>query len=187
MNEGNKSIVIAVSGLHGVGKTVQAKRLAEAFGLRHVSGGAIFRSLAQEKGISLIELSKNAELSDEIDRLIDGRVIEEGIKGNVVIDSMLCAWFLKDIALVRIFLFAPDNVRIERIAKRDRKSFDDAYKETMAREASEINRFKKYYGLSLSDVKDVCHIVLSTEDLNEDEIFLILKSYIQFKLKNTLV
>ncbi|MGB9724733.1 MAG: (d)CMP kinase [Nitrososphaeria archaeon] len=187
MNRGNKNIVIAVSGLHGVGKTVQAKRIAEAFGLRHVSGGAIFRSLAQEKGLSLIELSKNAELSDEIDKLIDGRIIEEGIKGNVVVDSMLCAWFLKDIALIRIFLSAPDKVRIERIAKRDRKSYNEAFEETMAREASEINRFKKYYGLSISDVKDVCHIVLSTEDLGEDEIFLILKLYIQFKLKNILV
>ncbi|MCX8188887.1 MAG: AAA family ATPase [Nitrososphaeria archaeon] len=180
-----KNIVIAISGLHGVGKTAQARRIAEEFGLRHVSGGAIFRSLAREKNLSLIELSKNAEVSDEIDKLIDGRMVEEGKKGNVVIDSMLCAWFLKDLALIKIFLTAPDNIRFERIAKRDKKSFMDAYKETVAREASEISRFKKYYGLSISDVKDVCHLILSTEDLSEDDVFIILKSYIQLRLKNT--
>lgn len=179
-----KNIVIAISGLHGVGKTVQAKRVAEAFGLRHVSGGAIFRSLAKEKNLSLIELSKNAEESDEIDKLIDGRMVEEGKKGNVVIDSMLCAWFLKDVALIKIFLTAPDNVRVERIAKRDKKSFLEAYQETVAREASEMARFKKYYGLSISDVKDTCHLILSTEDLSEDDVFVVLKSYIQLRLKN---
>lgn len=179
-----RNIAIAISGLHGVGKTVQAKRIAEAFGLRHISGGAIFRSLAKEKNLSIVELSKNAEYSDEIDKLIDGRMVEEGKKGNVVIDSMLCAWFLKDVALIKIFLTAPDNVRVERIAKRDKKSFVDAYNETVAREASEIARFKKYYGLSISDVKDACHLILSTEDLTEDDVFTILKSYIQLRLKN---
>jgi len=179
-----RGVVIAISGLHGVGKTAQAKRIAAAFGLRHVSGGAIFRSLAKEKGMSIIELSKNAETSDEIDKLIDGRMVEEGMKGNVVVDSMLCAWFLKDIASIKIFLSAPDNIRIERIAKRDKKSFKEAYEETIAREASEISRFKKYYGLSISDVKDACHLILSTEDLSEDDVFTILKLYIQLRLKN---
>lgn len=180
-----KDIVIAISGLHGVGKTAQAKRVAETFGLRHVSGGTIFRSLAEEKNLSIIELSKNAEASDEIDKLIDGKMVEEGKKGNVVIDSMLCAWFLKDIALIKIFLSAPDKIRIERIAKRDKKSYEEAYQETISREASEIKRFKKYYGLSVSDIKDACHLILSTEDLSEDDVFIILKSYIQLRLKNT--
>jgi cytidylate kinase len=178
-----KGIVVAVSGLHGVGKTSQARRLAESFGLRHVSGGMIFRSLARSRNISLLSLSMEAEGSEEIDRFIDGAVVEEGRKGNVVVDSMLCAWFLRDVADIKIFLFAPDNVRIDRIAVRDGRPFSESYQETIAREGSEIARFKKYYGLSMEDVKNACDLIMSTEDLSEDEVFSILKCYVETRMR----
>jgi len=177
-----RNIVIAVSGLHGVGKTTQAKKIAEFFGLRHVSGGMIFRTLAESKNLSLLSLSEMAENSDEIDRSIDGAMVEEGRKGNVVVDSMLSVWFLKGMANIKIFLTIPDNFRVERIAKRDVKSYQEAFYETQRRELSEINRFKRYYNITLDDVKNVCDLVLSTQGLNEDEVFSILKYYIQIRI-----
>jgi len=39
-------LVITVAGRHGSGRTTQAKLLAEAFGLRYVSAGTIFRPRA---------------------------------------------------------------------------------------------------------------------------------------------
>ncbi|MGQ9780907.1 MAG: (d)CMP kinase [Nitrososphaeria archaeon] len=177
-----KDVVVAVSGLHGVGKTSHARRLAESFGLRHVSGGMIFRNLALSRNISLLSLSMEAEGSGEIDRLIDGAVVEEGMKGNVVVDSMLCAWFLRDIADIKIFLFASEDVRVKRIALRDGRSFDESYRETIGRESSEIARFKKYYGVSMEDVKNACDLIMSTEDLSEDEVFSILKYYVEIRI-----
>ncbi|MEM3403880.1 MAG: cytidylate kinase family protein [Nitrososphaeria archaeon] len=178
----DRNVVVAISGLHGVGKTSQAKRLANSFGLRHVSGGIIFRDLAKIKGASLVSLSNAAEESNEIDYLIDSRMVEEGRKGNVVIDAMLCAWFLRDIAHVKIFLSAPERVRIARIASRDGVSYQEAYNETLAREASEMNRFKRYYDLTIEDVKNSCDLILSTEGLDEDEVFSILKYYVQLRI-----
>ncbi len=177
-----KNVVIAISGLHGVGKTSQARRLAEWLGLRHVSGGLKFRKLAKSKEMTLTELSSIAEKSDEIDRSLDGSMVEEGNGGNVVVDSLLCTWFLKDIATVKIFLFAPEQVRIQRIALRDKKAYKEAYEETITRESSELNRFRKFYGITLEDVKNSCHLLLSTEDMSEHEVFSILKHYIQIKL-----
>jgi len=177
-----RNLVIAVSGLHGVGKTTQAKKLAEFFDLRHVSGGMIFRRLAESEKLSLLSLSEKAENSDRIDHLIDGAMVEEGKKGNVVVDSMLSAWFLRDTANIRIFLTIPDNVRIERITQRDGRSYQDAYNETLGRESSEINRFKRYYSITLDDVKNACDLVLSTKSLNKDEVFSILKYYIQIRI-----
>jgi len=176
------NIVIAVSGLHGVGKTTQAKKLAEYFGLRHISGGMIFRQIAESKSLSLLFLSEAAEKSEEIDHLIDSSMVEEGKKGNVVVDSMLCAWFLRDIAHIKIFLTIPEKVRIERIAKRDGRPFQDAYNETLGRESSEISRFKRYYGVTLDDVRNSCDLVLSTQGLIEDEVFSILKYYTQIRI-----
>jgi len=178
----DKNVVVAISGLHGVGKTSQAKKLAISFGLRHVSGGMIFRDLAKLKGISLVSLSNAAEKSNEIDHLIDNRMVEEGRKGNVIIDSMLCAWFLRDIAHVKIFLLASERVRIARIASRDKVSYQEAYSETLARESSEMNRFKRYYNLTIEDVKSSCDLVLSTDDLEEGEVFSILKYYVQLRI-----
>ena len=54
-------ITIAVSGLHGAGTTTVAQGLVEAFNLRYISAGMIFRQLAKEKGITLVELSQLAE------------------------------------------------------------------------------------------------------------------------------
>ena len=177
-----KNVVIAISGLHGVGKTSQARRLAEWLGLRHVSGGSIFRKLAKSKGMALTELSLIAEKSDEIDRSLDGMMVKEGKEGDVVVDSLLCTWFLKDIATIKIFLFAPEQVRIQRIASRDKKAYKEAYEETITRESSEINRFKKFYNITLEDVKNSCHLLLSTEGISEYEVFSILKYYVQTKL-----
>ena len=177
-----KNVVIAISGLHGVGKTSQARRLADSFGLKHVSGGMMFRRLAQSRNTSLLSLSIEAESSDEIDHLIDGMMVEAGKKGNVVIDSMLCTWFLKEIAVIKVFLLAPEKVRVERIALRDGKSYATAYSETIGRENSEIGRFKRYYGVSIEDVKNSCDLVLSTENLSEEEVFSILKYYIQIRI-----
>lgn len=181
MNKPNNA-VIAISGLHGVGKTTQANRLAEYLDLRHVSGGTIFRHIAESKGLSLLSLSEAAEKSEEIDRLIDSFMVAEGKKGNVVVDSMLCAWFLKDIANIKIFLTTPEKIRIERIAKRDDRSFQEACKETLGRELSEISRFKRYYDITLDDVRNACDLVLSTNGLSEDEVFSILKYYIQIRI-----
>jgi len=109
-------------------------------------------------------------------------MVKEGKEGDIVVDSLLCTWFLKDIATIKIFLFAPEQVRIQRIASRDKKAYKEAYEETITRESSEINRFKKFYNITLEDVKNSCHLLLSTEGISEYEVFSILKYYVQAKL-----
>ncbi|MDH5201053.1 MAG: AAA family ATPase, partial [Candidatus Bathyarchaeota archaeon] len=68
-----RGLVIAVSGLHGSGRSTHAKRLAEEFGLRYVSSGTIFRQMAEERGLTLEEMSRLTEEDPEFDKLIDER------------------------------------------------------------------------------------------------------------------
>ncbi|MEM3654149.1 MAG: nucleoside monophosphate kinase, partial [Candidatus Bathyarchaeia archaeon] len=114
-----KPIVITISGPHGTGKTTYAKRIAEAFNLKHVSAGELFRKIAQEKNISVEKLSEIAIKSQEIDNLIDERTKKEAEIGNVVIDGQLAGWMALKNADLKIFLTAPKEKRFERIAKRD--------------------------------------------------------------------
>ena len=65
------NLTIAISGPAGSGKTTYAKRLAKELGLRYVSAGRLFRKMAKERDLSLVEFGKIAEKDFDIDREID--------------------------------------------------------------------------------------------------------------------
>lgn len=163
-------LVIAVSGTPGSGKSTLARRLSEYFGLRLVSSGAMFRSLAAQRGLSLSEFSKIAEVDPSIDRLIDETALAEASKGCVVVDAHIAGWILKDLAHLRIYLTAPADIRARRIAERDGKNFEDALQELITREESESRRFNRYYGIDTKDLS-VFDLIISTARFNADEVF----------------
>jgi len=156
-----KNMVIALSGFHGSGKTSLGIEIAKKYSLRHVSSGMVFRSIAREMGVSLNELSLMAEKSPEIDYKIDERLRRIAKKGGIVADALLSGWVLKDIAHIKIWLKAPLEVRIKRIASREERPYEEVYKETIIREGSEIKRFKKYYNIDLNDLS-IYDFVIST-------------------------
>ncbi len=153
-----EKIVIAVSGPPGSGKSTLAKLLAKELRLRYVSSGALFRKLAKERGMSLLEFTKLAEKDYSIDRMIDNEARKEAMKGCVVVDGHIAGWILKDLAHIKVYLYAPKEVRASRIAARDGKTLEDALREVVERERSESKRFKEIYGIDVSDltVFDVC-------------------------------
>ncbi len=172
-----RGLVIAVSGLHGSGRSTHAKRLAEAFDLRYVSSGTIFRQMAEERGLTLEEMSRLTEGDLELDKLIDERARLESLKGGVVIDATLSGWMAEDPDL-RIFLTAPMEARIKRIAEREGVSLEEAREETLAREASERERFKAYYGVDVGDLS-FYDLVLNTELFEPEGTARILKRFVE--------
>ncbi|RLG61077.1 cytidylate kinase [Candidatus Geothermarchaeota archaeon] len=147
-----EDLIITISGWHGVGKSVYSKAIAKKFKLRRLSAGGIFRRIAKERGLTIEELSELALKTKKIDKEIDSYVIREAKKGGVVVDALLSGWLLKDVAHIRIFLTAPFEERVRRIAERDGKSFEEAFRETKLRESSEKKRFREYYGINLDDL-----------------------------------
>jgi cytidylate kinase len=151
-NNGAKNgIIITISGPHGTGKSTYARALAKALGLKHVCAGELFRELAHEKTMTLEAFSKYAANNPEVDKLIDERTREEATTGDVVIDAQLGAWILKNDADVKLLLVASDEIRFQRIAGRDHVSFETAKRETLAREQIQRDRYKKYYGIDVTD------------------------------------
>jgi cytidylate kinase len=144
--------VITVSGPHGTGKSTYAKALAEALVLRYVCAGELFRKLAKEKGMSLEAFSTLAEDDPTIDKIIDERTRAEAKKGAVVIDAQLGAWMVKDLADVKVLMIASEELRLNRIAERDRISVSSATKQTLARELIQKRRYKKFYGIDVDDL-----------------------------------
>ncbi|WP_247729266.1 (d)CMP kinase [Halovivax limisalsi] len=147
-------MLLTVSGPPGSGKSTTAALLAEHFGLDHVSGGDIFRELADERGYTPLEFNKLAEENDEIDRDLDRRLREVAIeRDDLVLESRLAGWLAGEHADFRFWLDAPAHVRGERIAEREAKDPTDATEETRAREASEAQRYREYYGIDIEDLK----------------------------------
>lgn len=178
-----QKLVIAVSGLPGSGKTTLAKLLAKSLGLRYVSLGTIFRSIAKERGLSVEELSKLAEGDASIDYLIDSRAREEAMKGCVVIDGHISAWILKDIAHLRVVVTASLTTRVNRIALRDGKDISEALRDVRLREASERRRYLKFYGINIDDLSNV-DLVINTEKFGINETLEIALKAVNMILKS---
>lgn len=177
-----RSLVIAIGGLHGTGKSTQARRLAASLGLRYISAGYLFRRLAEEAGVSLEELSRRAEEDPEIDMLIDEMTREEARKGGVVIDGALSAWMAEN-ADIRILLTSPLEARVGRIAARDGLTLEEARRRTLEREEMERNRFKRYYGIDITDTS-IYDIVINTQLFDVGGTARILKSIVQELLQS---
>jgi CMP/dCMP kinase len=154
-------MIITVSGLHGTGKSTYAARIANNLKLRHVSAGSLFRRVAKENHMSLEELGKIALRDPSIDKLVDEKTISEADKGNVVIDGQLTGWLLRDKSDLRIYLTAPEPVRLERIARRDQVDLKDAETQTRERESIQRERYLKHYGFHVQDLS-IYHLVLDT-------------------------
>lgn len=176
-------VTIVFSGPPGGGKTTYAKMLAEHLGLRYYSAGKIFRRIAEERGLSIEELSLLAARDPSIDLEIDRVSYEEALKGNVVLDGHLVAWIVADVADIKIYVTAPLIVRVKRISMRDNVSFEKALRETIIRENVQRERFMRYYGIDVYDLS-IFDLVISSENLSIDEVFDIIKDFVEKNLKH---
>jgi cytidylate kinase len=146
-------MLITVSGPPGSGKSTTASKLAEALGLDHVSGGDIFRELADERGYTPLEFNKLAEENDQIDRDLDRRLQSVARdRDEVVLESRLAGWLAGDHADFRVWLDAPLDVRAQRVAEREGKPVSEAREESAARQSSEADRYQEYYDIDITDL-----------------------------------
>ena len=81
---------ISLAGDLGSGKSTVAKLLIEALGAEYYSTGAIVRSVAERRGMSVADLNVYMETHPEIDKEIDdGLVALSDDERALVIDSRM--------------------------------------------------------------------------------------------------
>jgi len=165
-------MIIYISGLPGSGKSTVAKMLAEKLGFERIYMGAIFRKMADQKGVSILELMKMAETDSSIDEEVDKYVAELGrIKDNFIIESRTAFHFIPK--SLKVFIKVDPKEGAERIfpdLKKEERKEEDKAKSAAAlvqllkdRTETDRGRYQKYYGIDFLDESNYDLIVDSTK------------------------
>ncbi len=175
-----KKIVICISGMTGSGKSTVAKRMAEKYGLDYFSGGNALKILAQEEGYNSdvkgwwestegLNFLKQRMENSTFDKKIDEKLLELAAKGNVVLDSWTIPWLLNE--GFKVWLEASPQVRAQRVVIRDHINIEKALKALTEKDERTRQIYKSLYGFDLGNDLTPFNIVLSTDELDPDDVF----------------
>jgi len=161
-------MIITLGGLAGTGTTTTAELLSEKLDIPYISAGYVFRQMASERGMSVLEFSEFAEGNDDIDKEIDKRQAELAKSSdNLIVEGRLSAYFVE--ADLKLWLVTPFDVRSQRIAERESKSVDVASEEIIVREESEALRYKDIHNIDIKNM-DIYDLIINTGTFNPEEV-----------------
>jgi cytidylate kinase len=155
---------ITIAGDIGSGKSTIARKLADSLGVEPLSTGGIQRQLAQQRGLTVLELNKLAEDDPSIDREIDGYLMRLP-DGELVVESRMAWHFVPN--TLKLYLYISDGAAARRIIGAQRIDEDygtiaNAAQPIMARRLSEIIRFKKYYDVDIDELHNYDLVIDTT-------------------------
>lgn len=188
-----KKNIITIAGGPGSGKSTAAKGVAEQLGFMHFSSGDLFRAIAKEQGVDILQANLTAEEEDKIPRidfLVDERLREIGKdKDRVVIDSRM-AWHWMPSSF-KVFLNLDLQTAAERILSKmtperiDAEHIPDTPKEYVRvlqkRLESESRRYKKIYDANPYDTSNYDLIINTASHSIDQVIELILSDFKKFQ------
>ncbi len=160
---------ITIFGLAGTGKSSTAKRLADILGYEFKSSGNMFREMAAEANMTLNEFEKVCQEDPNYDKMLDARVGEYGkTHDNFIFESRLAWYYIPD--SFKVMLVCGETERIQRVAERENKTFEQVQNETLEREGSIYKRFKEYY--DIDNINDTSHynLIVDTQKNNLEEV-----------------
>lgn len=162
-------MIITIGGLAGTGTSTTAKILSEILNIPFVSAGDIFRQMAAERGMDILEFSSLAENNTKIDTEIDCRQAKLAKESsNLILEGRLSAHFVEN-ADLRIWLITPFDVRAERICERESKTIDVVKEEVIIRENSEALRYAEIHDIDISNL-DIYDLIINTGSFDAESV-----------------
>ncbi|MDO5844020.1 MAG: AAA family ATPase [Methanocorpusculum sp.] len=166
---------ITISGSPGSGTTTLGRRIADKFGFKYVSAGEVFRALAKERNMELADFGRLAKQNPEIDKDIDASQKKIGEESDdIIIEGRLAGWMVEN-ADLKVYLYASEKCRSERIAERENRTVEEAYNLTIEREKCEAGRYMEYYNIDIADYSPY-DIVISSETFGVDELYAVIET-----------
>lgn len=170
-HEKKSDLVITIDGPSGAGKGTLAYFIAETLDIPNYSAGDFFRDLADEKGLTVEELSEQADKQTDIK--VDKRTLEKGLEKDCVIESRISSWVLGTYSDFRIYVTADLEERARRTARDleegQRKAeeqitdVEEVKKKIKKRDRDNKERYSNYYGIDVKDLEMYDLIIDNTE------------------------
>ncbi|MEE0885893.1 MAG: AAA family ATPase [Treponema sp.] len=162
----NKDVRVAISGKSGCGNTTVSTLLAEKLGVKLIN--YTFRQLAAEKGLTLAQVIENAKTDDSYDIFVDNHQVELAKAEPCVLGSRLAIWMLKE-ADLKVYLFASDETRANRILNREGGDLQKIKDFTAMRDSEDTRRYKKIYNIDNNDYS-FSDLIIDTANYNPEQI-----------------
>ncbi len=165
---------ITLTGNLGSGKSTLAKLFQKEYNYEIYSTGKVIREIAEEMGISVLEMNKLMAEDSKYDHMIDDRsakISRERQADNIFFDSRL-AWHFVGKAF-RVFLSVSLDESVKRIMGDNRgdvetyKSPEDCRNQLKARVAEEEKRYHEIYNIDYFKLSNYNLILDSTNSAPE--------------------
>ncbi len=160
---------ITVGGLPGTGTSTLCKLLEARTGLQYTYAGQLFRAAAKERGLSLAEFGALCQQDDAVDKALDAKQVELLRGAPVLLEGRLAGWLAhqNNVPAWKVWVTCDDDERARRLAERDGGDVATQFEAARVREASEADRYKRYYGIDLGDLSPYDQVLDSTHMLPE--------------------
>lgn len=173
---------ITLTGNLGSGKSTLSKLLEAEYGYEIFSTGTVIRKIAEEKGLSVLEMNELMKKDSKYDREIDdttARISKENPDKNILFDSRL-AWYFVEKSF-KVFLSVSLEVAANRVRGDESRgrvegydTLEDAKQKLKKRAETEDARYKNLYGIEYFDYSNY-NLVLDSTDCTPDILVKILK------------
>lgn len=188
-------MIICLSGKAGSGKSTLAKKIAENFNLKYRSGGDALKEIAVSRGYNYLDegwweteegqsfLAERQETAD-FDKQVDQKLIELAEKGDVILDSWTMPWLMGDRKCFKIWLKTSNEVRIQRVSKRDSITLDVATQMVKEKDRKSKEIYKTLYNIDFGDDLAPFDLVINTDYFNSNEIYEIISGVLNILIKH---
>lgn len=167
--------IITLSGMLGSGKSTIGKLLAKKLGFTFYSTGNVQREIANQYGVTTLELNEMCKTNPKIDEQIDSVFKDLPLQGkDYIVDSRMAFHFIPSSFKVKLNV----NTRIagsrimndtERTGEKKYSTVEEAVDSLLNRRALEVERFKKIYRVDIDNDYNFDY-VLDTTYLTPNEI-----------------
>ncbi len=166
---------ITLTGNLGSGKSTLGKLLEEKYGYEIFSTGKVIRQIAEEHGVSVLEMNKLMEKDHKYDHMIDdttARISREQKDKKLLFDSRLAWNFVED--SFKVFLSVSLSVAAARVmadasrgAVETYASLEECKASLKDRAATEDRRYKELYGIEYFNYANY-NLVLDSSDCSTE-------------------
>ena len=168
---------ISLAGDLGSGKSTVANILINNLGAEYYCTGAIVRSIADARGMTVTELNKYMETHPEIDHEIDAGIAALSEDERFLIIDSRMAWHFT-MGTFKVYLSTDIETSALRIMNANRKgehstTLEETINCTLDRRESEKKRYSQQYGVDIKDLSNYSLIVdttIATPDQVEERI-----------------